>query len=175
MDRRKLLKLVFTAAAVVAGDQVTKAAVLHLLPLHADIAVIPGFFNITHVMNPGGAFGFLAKAHEQVRQLMFLGVSFCALALVFYLYWTTPDRFKWLAAAFGLIFGGAVGNLIDRLRFGAVVDFLDIYVHQWHWPAFNVADSAITVGVSIFLFHLVFGRMPDSADVEFRGKSKKDP
>jgi signal peptidase II len=80
---------------------------------------------------------------------------------VLWFYHRTPPERRWLAGAFALILGGAIGNLLDRLRLGQVVDFLDVYIGQWHWPAFNVADSAITVGVGLFLLHMVTGRLPD--------------
>ncbi|MFZ7126773.1 MAG: signal peptidase II [Desulfobacterales bacterium] len=142
-------------------DQATKALVLQQIPLHGSIPVISGFFNLTHIHNPGGAFGFLADQSIGVRRLFFLIISSAAVVLVFWFYRTTPRDRPFLALAFALIFGGAIGNLIDRFRFGKVVDFLDFYLGQWHWPAFNVADSAITVGIGIFLLHLLSGKMPD--------------
>jgi signal peptidase II len=96
-----------------------------------------------------------------VRAVVFLLMSFLAVGLIFWFYRKTPATHRFLAAGFALILGGAVGNLIDRLRFGSVVDFLDFYIGSWHWPAFNVADSAITTGIAIFLLHVVTGRMPD--------------
>jgi signal peptidase II len=84
-----------------------------------------------------------------------------AMGLIAYFYRNTPKSYPYLGAALAMIFGGAVGNLIDRLRFGEVIDFLDVYVGAYHWPAFNVADSAITVGITIFIFHVVLGKMPE--------------
>lgn len=157
-------RLLIIAGTIVVADQITKALVLWMIPLHRTIAVIPGFFNLTHIHNPGGAFGFLAGQSPALRQGIFLFASSLAVGLVFYFYRTTPRRFVALGTAFCLIFGGAVGNLIDRLRFGKVVDFLDFYVGAYHWPAFNVADSAITVGIGIFLFHLLFQKLPDGPE-----------
>jgi len=103
----------------------------------------------------------MAHQSSNVRNLLFLFISFLAICFIFYFYKNTPKTHPWLAAGFALILGGAIGNLIDRLRFGKVVDFLDFYIGSYHWPAFNVADSAITVGVSIFLIHLLFKKMPE--------------
>ena len=149
------------AGSVVVADQVTKAIILDRLALYQHIPVVPGFFSITHIQNPGGAFGFLAQQSPMVRAFIFLLMSFLAVCLIFWFYRKTPSTHRFLSAGFALILGGAIGNLIDRLRFGSVVDFLDFYVGTWHWPAFNVADSAITTGIAIFLLHVVTGRMPE--------------
>jgi signal peptidase II len=156
----------FKPFAVIAGlvvllDQATKLLVLAKMPLYHSIPVIEGFFSLTHIRNPGGAFGFMAASSQGVRNLLFVGVSIFAMGLIVYFYRSTPKTYPYLASALAMIFGGAVGNLIDRLRFGEVVDFLDVYVGAYHWPAFNVADSAITVGITVFIVHLVLGKMPD--------------
>ncbi|MGD8293829.1 MAG: signal peptidase II, partial [Desulfobacterales bacterium] len=91
----------------------------------------------------------------------FLFISSLAVGLIFYFYKKTPSSQPILATGFALIFGGAIGNLIDRIRFGNVVDFLDFYIGNHHWPAFNVADSAITIGISIFIFHLLLKKVPE--------------
>jgi signal peptidase II len=93
--------------------------------------------------------------------MLFGLISSLAVGLIFYFYRNTPKTHPLLATGFALIFGGALGNLIDRVRFGKVVDFLDFYLGSYHWPAFNIADSAITVGVAIFLIHLVFKKLPE--------------
>ena len=142
-------------------DQVTKGLILRYLPFNKTIPVVKGFFNITHVLNPGGAFGLMANLSPIMRNIIFLFVSSIAVGLIFYFYKKTPAQHSWLAAAFALIFGGAIGNLIDRIRFGMVIDFLDFYVCNLHWPAFNIADSAISIGIGIFLYHLIFKKMPE--------------
>lgn len=154
------------AGTVVAVDQLTKWLVLSQLPLYHSVTVVSGFFNLTHIRNPGGAFGFLAAGGQGLRNLLFIGVSIIAMGLIVHFYRSTPRSHSWLAVSLALIFGGAVGNLIDRLRFGEVVDFLDFYIGTAHWPAFNVADSAITVGITVFIAHVVLGKMPPSADVD---------
>ena len=163
MNSTKMTRLGVVAGAVLILDQVTKALILAHLPLGGSIAVIPGFFDLTHVHNPGGAFGFLAGMSAEVRSLLFVAVSLVAAGLILYFYWQTPHGQRFLSVGLALIFGGAVGNLVDRMRFGIVVDFLDVYAGTLHWPAFNVADSAITIGVGIFAYHILFRKIrPDS-------------
>lgn len=156
MVSRKIALIGLVAGAVLVLDQATKALVLKHLPLGESIPVIPGFFDLTHVHNPGGAFGFLSGMSAEFRGLLFVAVSLLAVGLILYFYWQTPVRQRLLAVGLSLIFGGAVGNLVDRIRFGIVVDFLDLYAGELHWPAFNIADSAITVGVLIFGYHILF-------------------
>lgn len=109
-------------------------------------------------MNPGAAFGFLANASETFRYIFFTGITVLAAGLIIYYLVKSNPRNLLLSAALTLIFGGAVGNLIDRLRFGAVVDFLDVYIGGAHWPAFNVADSAITVGAILMIWEMILNR-----------------
>jgi len=161
MLQNKYTRLAFVAAWVVLTDQVSKALILKYLPVHHSISVVAGFFDITHIHNPGGAFGLMANMGAGIRTVVFLFISSLAVGLIFYLYIKTPRTHSFLAIGFALIFGGAIGNLIDRVRFGFVVDFLDVYVKSLHWPAFNIADSAITVGILIFIFHLLFKKMPE--------------
>jgi signal peptidase II len=156
----KIILLLSVAGGVLILDQITKAMVLAHLPLGGTIAIIPGLFSLTHVHNPGGAFGFLAGMNAELRSLLFLAVSLLAAGLILYFYWQAAGRQRLLSAGLALVFGGAIGNLVDRFRFGIVVDFLDFYIGSLHWPAFNVADSAITVGVFIFVFHTLFRKMP---------------
>lgn len=155
----------YTKLAVISGlviilDQITKILILKNLPLYHSITIVPGFFNITHIHNPGGAFGFLAHQDSSLRSFLFIFFSLFAIGLIFYFYKNTNRTHPFLGSGFALILGGAMGNLIDRIRFGKVVDFLDVYLNNYHWPAFNVADSAITVGVAIFIFHVLFKKMP---------------
>jgi signal peptidase II len=161
MLKNKYIKLVVFAGIIVLLDQVTKALIIDHISFNQTIPVMRGFFNITHIHNPGGAFGLMADLSPALRSIIFLFISSLAVGLIFYFYKKTPSNYPWLAAAFALIFGGAIGNLIDRLRFGFVIDFLDFYIGNLHWPAFNVADSAISVGIGIFVFHLLFKKMPE--------------
>jgi signal peptidase II len=154
--------LAIISGCVVIADQITKLLILNYLPFNHTLQIIAGFFNLTHIHNPGGAFGLMANLSPGARTIIFLFISSLAVGLIFYFYIKTPQSHPWLAAGFALIFGGAIGNLIDRIRFGIVVDFLDFYIGKYHWPAFNIADSAISVGIATFVFHLLFKKMPDA-------------
>lgn len=158
----KYIRFGAVASLVVLLDQISKAMVLKYMPLYKSIEVIPGFFNLTHVHNPGGAFSFMAQNGSPWRHWIFLGAGLVALVLILYFYHQTPKTHPYLATALSLVFGGAVGNLTDRVRLGEVVDFLDFYLAPfvWHYPTFNVADSAVTVGIGIFIAHIVFKKMP---------------
>ncbi|MCG6911465.1 MAG: signal peptidase II [Deltaproteobacteria bacterium] len=157
----KYLFLCVIAAGVVILDQATKRLVEAAIPLYDSIVLIPGFFDLTHLTNTGGAFGFLAGKSSLFKHLFFLIASLAAMGMIIYMYWKTPRQYVFLRGGLALIMGGAVGNMIDRLRLGKVVDFLDVHVQDMHWPAFNIADSAITVGILIFVYHLLFKKMPE--------------
>jgi signal peptidase II len=150
----RLAAFFIIAITVFVLDQLSKNLVLANFSLNDSIPVIPGFFNLTYVRNTGAAFGILA-GQESWRHLFFQVVSVLALGAIIYLFWTSRrDRLALWGAA--LVFGGAAGNLVDRVRFGYVIDFLDFFIGRYHWPAFNVADSSITVGA--FLLAVKFLR-----------------
>ena len=156
---RKYAIFFLIAASVVLADQLTKGLVAQKFLLHENLEVIPGFFNLTYIRNTGGAFGLLAGGASGLRTILFLAVSLAALGIIFYLYTKIPQGKKWLDTGLAMTFGGALGNFVDRVRFGEVVDFLDFHVGSLHWPAFNVADSAISVGIAIFCFYLIFKKL----------------
>lgn len=145
-----MLKWLWLALLVIVLDHLSKVAVSHWLQLHESVAVLP-FFSFTLLHNPGAAFSFLADAGGWQRWFFTAIALFVSVVITVWLR-RLPAEEKWQAAALALILGGALGNVIDRLRFGYVVDFLDFYYQQWHWPAFNIADSTITVGVAILLW-----------------------
>ena len=150
------------AGAIVALDQLTKLVALDRLPLGASMPVIDGLLSLTLVLNPGLAFGLLGTIPTAWRWVV-AALSLVALAVLARVALRVLPAGGWLGRlAIGLIFGGAVGNLIDRARFGAVVDFVDVHWRGWHWPAFNVADSAITVGVTLLALRLMSERSPSS-------------
>lgn len=146
------------ALVITVLDQISKLQVQRTLQLGEIIRVIPSFFNLTYVLNPGAAFGFLAHAPAAIRNPFFTTISI--LAVLFIIYYRSRHRGMRLLPSLGLAFilGGALGNLIDRLRLGMVVDFLDLYYGAVHWPAFNLADSAITVGVALMVFEILTER-----------------
>ncbi|MCK8600217.1 signal peptidase II [Desulfoferrobacter suflitae] len=150
-----MFNLFLIGGGIVIFDQLTKILVVYLLPLHSSVAVIPGFFNLVHVRNTGAAFSFLAGSYSGWRQIFFVSVSLIGIAVILFVYRGLKKEDRWARISLGLIFGGAVGNLIDRLRLGEVIDFLDVYLGQYHWPAFNVADSAISIGAVMLLLCLL--------------------
>jgi signal peptidase II len=138
-----------TALVVVVLDQLTKAIVMARIGLHESISVVDGFFALTYVRNTGAAFGILAGSMDALRVPLLITVSIVALAVLVWFLRGLPNDRRVVIAACGAVLGGAIGNLIDRAAYGEVIDFLDVYVGTWHWPAFNVADAAITVGVVV--------------------------
>lgn len=149
------LAFIGPAIIVIALDQLSKVWIDKVLPLHASIPIISGFFHLTHVRNPGAAFGFLAQATPGLRSVFFLGVAVLAVLLILYYLHRYPERPVIFTYALSLIFSGAIGNMIDRVRLGAVIDFLDFFLGSAHWPAFNVADTSITVGAGLLFYALI--------------------
>lgn len=143
-----------TALVLIVLDQLTKYWIDSSMVLHDSIPVLSGFFSITYVRNPGAAFGFLAGASPAFRYAFFIAVNIVAITLILsYIRKATMAEFR-LILALSFIMAGAVGNLIDRVRFGEVVDFLDFYIGSFHWPAFNVADSSIFLGAFFLIWEL---------------------
>ncbi len=146
-SRLRKLRYLLVSLAVIVLDQWTKWLVEVHLPHHSTEPVIPGFFNLTHVRNTGVAFGLFASDGGGGGSWLLTLLGLGALVAVGLYFWYTPSRDRVLLAALALVVGGAVGNLIDRVSSGAVTDFLDVFVGIHHWPSFNVADSAISVGI----------------------------
>jgi len=145
--------LAVTVPIVIAFDQWTKHLILLHFRLGESRPVFQGIFNLTYVQNSGAAFSFLNDAPQWFRGPFFIIVPGIILSVLTYLFIKLPTASRsWVALAFSLIAGGAVGNIIDRLQFGYVVDFLHFYWHEHYWPMFNVADSCIVVGVMIMLW-----------------------
>ena len=171
--RNKYILVLAVAGLVVLLDQLTKGWIIATMRLHDAYPVIDGFFNIIYVRNPGAAFGFLAGASPLFRSVFFLAVTLAAILLILYYLRQTGTEEVSLVLSLALILAGAVGNLIDRIRFGEVVDFLDVYIGafpQWpHWPAFNVADAAITTGASVLVI-LLLGRKKESVEEKKPGE-----
>jgi signal peptidase II len=153
-ERSRVMRVVAIAAVVVVLDQILKVIALDRLAPGIPVDVVPGLIALTLVRNPGLAFGLLAGIPAGWRWVVGL-LSLLALVVLLRVALRVLPRGGWREqTAIGLIFGGAVGNLIDRTRFGSVVDFVDVYFRGWHWPAFNIADSAITVGVALLALGL---------------------
>jgi signal peptidase II len=140
---------------VVIADQVTKAIVARTSTLHESRLLIEGFLSLTYVRNRGGAFGAFSDADIPYQAVLFSLVSLCALAAIALYAWRTPLENRGTQTALALVMAGAVGNLIDRAWRGSVIDFVDVYWGSHHWPAFNVADSAISIGVAVLVLEVL--------------------
>lgn len=149
------------SAAVIVADQVTKQLVVRELYVYERIELVP-FLNLVHVHNTGAAFSMFSAAPAVMFILLGVAVS------IWILWWlrTHPDGERLVACALSLILGGALGNVIDRAARGHVIDFIDLHVGDWHWPAFNLADSAITVGAALLILDMLL-----AARRERRGKN----
>jgi len=158
------LTLASITGTIIFLDQVTKLQIMQTMRLHESISVIPNLFSLTYIRNPGAAFGLLAGSSNAFRMVFFGLTSIFALGLLGTILLRMPEE-DWMGrVSVSGILGGAIGNLIDRLRYGEVIDFLDFYVNDYHWPAFNVADSAITVGVIFLIIHFAFEKRPDQPE-----------
>lgn len=144
-------RFLLVSLAVFALDQWSKWLVETMVPLHGARAVLPGLFEISHVRNTGVAFGLLAAHGDQAGTWLLATFGAAALALIGWTFARTPADHRRLLLALALVLGGAVGNLLDRVVSGAVTDFLGFYHGAWRWPDFNVADSAITLGLGLLL------------------------
>lgn len=154
-------RLFLVSGGTILADQVTKYIIKINLSLYDNIIVIEKFFNITHILNPGGAFGLFASRSPEMRKFIFLFISSIVALFILWFYKKAAEHYIFLSYGLALIFGGAIGNLIDRFRYGKVVDFLDFYIGSYHWPAFNVADSGISIGMCILVYHILFNKVPD--------------
>ena len=155
--------LALVSAITVLLDQATKLQIIQSMRLHETIPVVPDFFSITYIRNPGAAFGILASSSNGFRLVFFGLTSLFALALLGTILYRLKSDDWGGQLSVAAVFGGAIGNLLDRVRFGEVIDFLDVYVGAYHWPAFNVADAAISVGVCFLAFHLAFEKKEPDA------------
>ena len=154
------------SGSVIAFDQLTKFLAERLLVMHQPVPVLPSF-NWMLTYNPGAAFSFLAGAGGWQRWFFLVLGSLVSIALIVWLTRLRPEE-KRLALALALILGGAIGNLIDRAWLGQVIDFIQLYYDRWYWPAFNIADSAITIGAALLVLDSLLGEQRDTSDQETR-------
>lgn len=155
-------KLVFSWVTVILiADQLTKFIVDQTMPLHHSIPIIDDLFSLTYIRNTGAAFGILSGSAAAFRLPFLLLFSTVAIVFIVVMLRRLPDRETGLITALAFILGGAIGNLIDRIAYGEVIDFLDFYWSRFHWPAFNLADSFITIGVLITVYYLIKAKGED--------------
>lgn len=170
MNKKKYLILAVLSGAVIALDQAVKMYIHTQFNWQETVTVIQDFFNLTYVRNEGAAFGFLARSHPAFRELFFLSMPPMALLIILMILRGVAENDKWQIVALSLVFGGAIGNYIDRLRFRYVIDYLDFHIKGYYtWPAFNVADMAIVCGVSILVFFIFYhpkGAKKDNSNTE---------
>ena len=177
MVRRGTLRnWMILAALIVIADQITKYYASLELKMYKAVAVMP-MFNFTLMHNEGAAFSFLSEAGGWQRWFFTIISFVVSVVLVFWIKKLKPEE-KFQAMAFSLILGGAIGNLIDRVRFGYVVDFIEIYWNSngmhYSWPAFNIADSAITIGVTILIIDTIFpNAFKNKATTDMTDSTKK--
>ncbi len=144
------------ALAIVLMDQISKLAIVRSLRIHESLTVLAGFFNLVHVRNRGMAFGFLNRPDINFGFYFLVAASIAAVILLLFWFFKLKQGDNQIILGLSLILGGAIGNLIDRLRLKEVIDFLDFHLGSYHWPAFNVADSAITVGTFFVAITILF-------------------
>jgi signal peptidase II len=154
-EKRRRGLYLWISGAVVALDQVAKALVDRYMQLHESHTIVEGLARLTYVQNRGAAFGILSDADLPYQSVLFSVISVVALAAIAVFAWKLPVASRLPQAALALIMGGAVGNLLDRARLGYVIDYVDVHWGRHHWPAFNVADSAITIGVALLVIDIL--------------------
>ena len=150
--------------AVVVADQWSKWLVERYLPLHRPMEVIPSLLNLTHVKNTGVAFGMFAADGSSSATAILTILGLMALAVVGAYFWHTPKQDTLMLTSLSLILGGAVGNLLDRIAAGSVTDFIDAYIGTYHWHTFNLADSAITIGICLMALEVLLPGRRSKAD-----------
>ena len=158
MDQYKkqiLTTFIMIAGIVIIADQLTKYWVSENIPFSGSETIVPGFLDLVHVKNSGAAFGAFSHKGNILSRFALSGISLIALIVIAWIVISQKlDRYSIIG--FALFFGGAAGNFVDRVMFGQVTDFIDVYIGNLHWPAFNLADSALTIGAIIFCARLVF-------------------
>jgi signal peptidase II len=160
--KRDYIFFVLPALIIIILDQISKLMVAGHIRNNQSIQVIENFFSLIHTRNRGMAFGLMNRPEPGLISYTLIAASITAIVLIVFWFTTFKGEEKRLIPGLSIILGGAVGNLIDRLRLGEVIDFLDFYIGDYHWPAFNVADSAITVGVIFIVINILFLGPQDS-------------
>lgn len=152
--RRRPRPELWLALGLIVLDQITKAAIRATIPLYDSVEVIPGLLNLTHVLNTGAAFGFLDRLEFAYKAVVVTLLATAALAAIVFYAMTLGSETRLSRLALTLVVAGAVGNLVDRVAAGAVVDFVDLYWGTWHFWAFNVADSCISIGAALLILDM---------------------
>jgi len=151
------------SGAIILLDQAVKALVVKNIPFYGTVKVIPGFLDLTHIHNKGAILGFLNRSENAATPFILLGLNIAALVLVALYFSKTTEKERLARFALAMIVGGALGNIVDRLIRGYVVDFIDMYAGKFHWPTYNVADSCISIGAVLLIFSVLV-RRPHASD-----------
>lgn len=151
------------SGTIIIVDQIVKALVVKNIPFYGTARVIPGFLDLTHIHNKGAILGFLNRSENAATPFILLGLNVAALVLVVLYFTKTSEKERLARVALAMIVGGALGNIVDRLFRGYVVDFIDMYAGKFHWPTYNVADACISVGAVLLIFSVLF-RSPHASD-----------
>lgn len=159
-EPRKYIITALVAFSVVIVDQCTKYFIIKTFPLYSSVDILKNYLAIVHIRNKGIAFGLLAGQGSGIRLVLLIITSLLAVGFIFYLLKTLSDKQRYAIVTLSLILGGAIGNLTDRIRLGEVVDFIDLHWYRYHWPAFNCADSAISIGLVLLLTGIITKRFP---------------
>lgn len=161
----KYLFLFVISSALIVIDQYTKFMVTLHIPLNYSVKVVDGFFNLTHIRNSGVAFGIFSDQHSELKPYLLIFISIIAIMAILIIFHQTGKNKKMAQTGLVLVFSGAIGNLIDRVLHKEVIDFIDFFIHNNHWPAFNIADSCITIGVMLMVADMfVSGETSSSSD-----------
>lgn len=148
--------MVLSGLAVILLDQASKLVIIRNLRLHESVPVITGFFDLVHIRNRGLAFGLMSRSNTDLVYYLLLAAGLGAVVILLLWFLRLKEEDNLTALGLSLILGGAIGNMLDRLRFREVIDFLDFYIGSYHWPAFNLADSAITTGTFLLVTGIIF-------------------
>jgi len=148
--------MILVLICVLGLDQATKQWVHSSLHLYERVSIVPNYFHLTYIRNSGAAFGLLSSRAESFRMPFFISITIAAILFISYFFYKARPDQRLLVIALGLVLSGALGNLIDRVRLGEVIDFIDVHWRHLHWPAFNVADIAICVGVGLLGIEMLF-------------------
>ena len=159
---RKYLFMI--AAGVVLLDRLAKRAIVNKLPMYDSVVVIPGFFHLTHTENPGAAFDILRYSTAPWKQPLLIGLSLLAMVVVAAILWKNSHPLRPTNIGLALILGGAMGNLWDRIVSRRVVDFLDFFLGSYHWPVFNIADSAIVTGAMLLVLEILSAKSTENVE-----------
>ena len=164
--KRNILLFILPAIIVIALDQVSKLLIVRFINYHEAVPVIDGFFHLVHVRNRGMAFGFMNRPDNGLIYLLLVITVIVAILVLFYWFYRLRNDRGYSILGISFILGGAVGNLIDRIRLKEVIDFLDFFIGRYHWPSFNIADSAITIGALWIAINVLFLGKPDDRKVK---------